>query len=158
MTKLKAFFYVFFKSLTSPAYYKDIVASKFSLSLKYFLILAFLSSVVITVSSSSELIGLETTANKFIDSVRDHFPSDLIVTVKAGELSTNKTEPVIFPLNIDVKKSQVQNVKIPLNALVVDVNGTIDDLDKYQTIVLVNKSNLIVKDEQGKIKVSSLKD
>ena len=97
MIKLKAAIYVFTKSLTSPKYYNDIVKTNFGFSMKYFSVLALISSLVafsglvkpIMTDLGDSLKAVETT-------VVDSFPDDLEITVKDGEVSINQPEPYIF--------------------------------------------------------------
>ena len=42
--------------------------------------------------------------------------------------------------------------------MVFDPNGTVDDLKKYETAILINKSNIIMQGENGQIKIQPLKD
>ena len=161
MKKLKAAIYVFINSLTSQKYYQHIVETRFSFSLKYFAVLALIASLI-TFSSTvkpitrdlSEGIGaLETT-------VLSAYPKDLIITLKSGELSINQPEPYIFvmPKDFAAEPEDAEPVaKTPSNFLVFDSNGTLNDLEKYDTLILVNKTNILVQ-SNNKVEVYPLKD
>lgn len=159
MNKLKTFFNTFYKSLTSPKYYLDILQAKFSFSLKYFLMLAFLSSAIsVGLLSIKILPEAKTAINAFNVTILKSYPADLVITAKDGQLSSNKTEPIMVPIPLEVPsgfkdtKSQLKNI------LVFDPNGTVDDLKKYETAILVNKSNVIMQGENDQIRIQPLKD
>ncbi len=164
MKKLKAAIYVFINSLTSPKYYQHIVETRFSFSLKYFAVLALIASLV-TFSSTvkpitsdlKEAIGaLETTA-------LSAYPEDLVVTLKSGEISINQPEPYIFvmPKDLAVEPESAEpadtTTENPSNFLVFDSAGTLNDLERYDTLILVNKTNILVQGN-NKVEVYPLKD
>jgi len=141
MKKLKAFFYVLFKSATSISYYKDLLKVPLGFSIKYLLILAVLASVIISIAivpstAKKQIVEID----KFTDGAIAFFPDDLVISIKNGELTMNRTEPFIVK-----------------GILAIDVNGTIEDLDRYETAVLINSSNIVVR-EEGAIKAYPLKD
>ena len=96
--------------------------------------------------------------NTFINTASSYYPNDLIITSKGGQVSINKPDPYIvpFPEN-NQPTSNPQPKEVPLNLIVFDSKGTLDDIEKYKTLILVNKSNLLVK-TQDKIEVRSFKD
>ncbi|MBT6401205.1 DUF1189 family protein [candidate division WWE3 bacterium] len=157
MIKLKAAIYVFTKSLTSPKYYNDIVKTNFGFSMKYFSVLALISSLVafsglvkpIMTDLGDSLKAVETT-------VVDSFPDDLEITVKDGEVSINQPEPYIFQTPEEGFESTMEEgQEVPRNLLVFDSKGTLDDLERYDTLFLVNKSNILAQ-SSNKIEVYPL--
>ena len=159
MQRLKTFLTTFYKSLASPKYYADILQAKFSFSLKYFLMLALLSSIVSVGLLSVEILPKAKTAvDAFNRQILRAYPSDLVITAKDGQLTSNKTDPIVVPVPLETPndfkntKSQIKNV------LVFDPNGTVDDLKKYETAILINKSNVIVQGENDQIRIQPLKN
>ncbi|KKU56325.1 MAG: hypothetical protein UX79_C0034G0003 [candidate division WWE3 bacterium GW2011_GWB1_47_11] len=160
MGKLKTFFYVFYKSLTSLAYYSDVAKTSLGFSMKYFFtlaaVLAILSTVITTATASGEL---KTGATKLLDDIAKLYPQDLVITSQDGAVSINQPEPYIIP----IPAGQMQELKTesgepaPKNLIVFDSNGTLDDVENYQTIALVNSKNILVKGE-NKIEAFPLKD
>ena len=156
MKKLKAATYVFANSLISPKYYQHIIETRFSFSLKYFAVLALIASLItfsstvkpITQDLSEGISALESTA-------LNAFPEDLVVTLKDGELSINQPEPYIFAMPKDF--TDEPETKTPSNFLVFDSIGTLDDLEKYDTLILVNRTNILVQGS-NKVEVYPLKD
>lgn len=96
--------------------------------------------------------------SNFLDSAADIYPNELVVTVKDGELSINQPEPYIIPMpELFREESEDAEDQIPVNMVVFDSNGTLDDLDKYSTLALINKTNLLVRESKG-INIYPLKD
>jgi len=83
--------------------------------------------------------------NKGIDEgityVLDLYEDDLVITIEGGKLSINKDEPYIVPL------PGGSTSDLPSNGLVFDSEGTLDDLEAYDTFVLVNSANILFKNE-----------
>lgn len=153
MNKLKAAFYTFYKSLISPRYYKDLLEVDFGFSIKYFLVLAFVTFMITTPSIFSPLKNdFNNALNTFIESSTEYFPKDLIIEIKEGQISINKPEPYILPIPEDYQREDIPN-----NLIVIDTDGTINDLDNYNTFSLINKTNILMK-ESNKVKVFPLRD
>lgn len=159
MRKVKTFFNTFYKSLVSPKYYRDILQAKLSFSFKYFLVLTLLSSVLsVTLLSIQILPKTKDAINAFNKQALKYYPSDLVITAKDGQLSSNKIEPVIFPIPSEIPSDFKDTNSRLKNILVFDPNGTVDDLKKYETVILINKSNVIMQGENDQIKIQPLKD
>jgi hypothetical protein len=162
MKKLRAFLYIFSKSLTSFTYYRDLVKTKFSFSVKYLIFLVFLGSLVITARSGYTAVkGFNKTVKELSVSAKSFYPDDLVFTVEKGEWSVNRPEPfmIAFP-KIEGEPGVDESVapENPENLVVFDKAGTIDDLEKYKTTILVNSVNIIFKEDTGSLKVVPIKD
>ncbi len=155
MSKLKAFLYIFYKSLTSPKYYADVVKTHLSLSMKYFFTLTLLASIGASIYVTVPLVPkVQSAIKQGTTMVLDTFEDDLVITVKEGELSINKPEPYIIPLP---EKASTDLEGVPESLIVFDSDGTLDDFENtYDTLVLVNSVNMLMKDDTG-IRVESLK-
>jgi len=158
MGKIKTFWHTFSKSLTSINYYREIVEAPRAFSMKYFVTLALLVSIAMTSSIMiSTAPKVKTSVTELLNQTVQAFPEDLIITSQDGKLSINRTEPFIVPSPKDMETNtpQAPNVK---NLLVFDPAGTIDDLDKYQTVILINEANMIARSETGQVQTSPLKN
>lgn len=78
------------------------------------------------------------------NSARDMFPQDLVVTIVDNKWSLNKPEPFIVPAPV-----LDNDVDAPKNFVVLYQNGTIEDITKFDTLVLVNAKNLLVRESSG---------
>lgn len=148
--KLKAFFHVYKNSVFSPTYYKELLETNINFSIKYYLALVLFASILI---STFETIVVTPQARYALDNFtsqsKSYFPEDLIIEIKDGDWTINKEQPFVIPM------PDVQNESLPKNALVFYKEGTINDLEVFDTVVLVNSVNIIMKDSSG-VQVRSL--
>jgi hypothetical protein len=148
-------------SIFNPSFYKELDHKETSYTIYYLLKLAAIISLVVT-------IGLLVTFNSFLNSVmtnsntrspgevlsmyiETYFADDLVVTFRNGELITNKSEPIIFPipfswLNIDLQ----DNENIPGNIAVINTvnNFTPTLLDQYDTFFVMATSSAAYRDRE----------
>ncbi|MBW6441354.1 DUF1189 domain-containing protein [Patescibacteria group bacterium] len=149
MKKLQTFFYVFKNSITSHKYYNDILKTNFWFSVKYFMMLSFFASLVFTIFTSVVIIpGMVSGIRSVSQSVKEVFPEDLVVIFKDGGWETNKEGPVVIPMiSIDEQPQEY----LPENIIVFDKEGTIDKLEEYNTLALLNNENIIYRNEGNSI-------
>ncbi|EKE00342.1 MAG: hypothetical protein ACD_22C00044G0002 [uncultured bacterium] len=159
INSIKAFFYIFTKSLTSIKYYRDLVSAKTALSVKYFLTLMFLATLVITTYFGVvQTPAIYKGVNELITQGKAMYPQDLIISVKGGAIKVNKPEPYIVATPEQwLNEMEKDTTPLPQNLVVFDSNGTINDFDKYKTLVIVNSANILMQ-EQGKINAYPTKD
>lgn len=178
MNKIRAFFYIFTKSLTTPKYYGDILAARFSLTLKYYLVLSLvLSAVSAGIFSFTALPQIRAFVDEQLMQIPDYYPENLEITAKDGQLSINQPEPYIVPIpkdwldemNKDLEeelsqyvgesreKEEMEQMQKIKNIVVFKSDGTINDLENFNTFILVNSKNMIYRDSQ-KLEVVPLSD
>ena len=147
MEKLKIFWRTFVKSLTKPLYYKDILKSGFSFSLKYLVFLLFLISVFWTLKFSAGLLSLKPKLPEFADIaknvVANVYPDKLVITHKAGKISTNVREPYY----IDMPENTWDTSGMHLVAI--DTKGKVEDYEKHNSVVLLTDEFAVVPDNQN---------
>lgn len=153
--KIKTFFHVFVKSISSVKYYEEIVAANTAFSMKYFFVLAILASVIATAGIVIPNIPkINKEIKNGLEQAKNFYPATLEITVKEGKLSINQPEPYFIP----TPKTFTEGAKdVPTNLVVFDSKGTIDDVTKYNTLALVNQTNLLVR-TNGKIEANPLGD
>jgi hypothetical protein len=129
--------------------------------MKYFIVLAFMAAAI---TFPGLIKPIMTDLKKDLEIVEETlisaYPEDLVVTTEKGELSINQPEPYIFPMPEDAEIKIIGEEKVTeefTNLLVIDTAGTIDDLDKHNTLILVNKTNVLVR-SSNRIEVYPLKD
>jgi hypothetical protein len=150
--RMKAFPYIFFHSLADIPYYNRILKTPLSFSFKYFFVLATLVSLItsltITIKISPEI---KKSLNQSLTIIKTTYPQDLVITSKNNQWSVNKPEPVAIPMPFG-QTPKIPN--FPSNIIVFLKNGTVDDVQKLNTLVLVNEKNILVQsgntDENGK--------
>ncbi|EKD99428.1 MAG: hypothetical protein ACD_22C00256G0001 [uncultured bacterium] len=164
--RLKALYYIFYKSLTSPVYYKDIIAANMNLSIKYFLTLTLVLSVIGSAVMSVKVAPtIQKDVKNITETVLEVYPQDLVINVEDGKIKLNREEPVIIKFPQSKEKTSETNASLGLdsnteleNLVVLDPKGTIEDLDKYNTLILINETNILARNASGQIDVQPLKD
>ena len=154
MKKLKAFWYVYKRSLFDVDYYKDILTIRRDFSLKYFLTLALFASIIATVRFAVPTIPkIRDGMNNLLTEFSQIYPDDLVITAEGGMWEINKEEPYVIPTP-DIL--EVESAEFPENLLVFDHNGTINDLEEMNTFVVVNEVNLITVNSQNRVEAYPL--
>ncbi len=155
LKKIKAFLYVAFKSMVSPAYYKEILKTPGQFSLKYYSVIVLIAATITTFGYCfTEFPTLTSSVKESLTKVGEAFPTDLEIKLTDGAWEINKDQPFIFPFPNNTK---INGEKLPKNLVVFDKNGTLDDMEKYDTAFMVNGANFIAK-QSGKTNVFPLKD
>ena len=169
MKYLKAFFYVFFKSSTSLDYYKDLPKTDLKFSLKYFFTLGLLAAFVASVGFSIKIIpDVKKITDDFGQQLLNLYPNDFELKIENNEWSINQDEPYAIPFpdigdaqdaweNSVEQNSVDENGKIPANLIVFYHEGTIEDIETFDSLAILNSKNLVVKDA-NKIQAYPLKE
>lgn len=154
MKKLKTFLYVLKNSAISPKYYNDIIKTKVNFSIKYFLFLSFLASIVSVIGYSVAYLPKYISEIKAsYQSIEEGFPEDFVIEFKDGSWSSNKEGPVI------IKQVYLgENSKLPENLFVFDKEGTIEKIDEYNTLFLINSENILYKTDTEGVVAHPLKN
>ncbi|MEK7470782.1 MAG: DUF1189 family protein [Patescibacteria group bacterium] len=158
MAKLKTFYRTFVKSLTKPAYYKDILSAKFSFSLKYLALLLFLISIFGAFRIALGMQDLKPNLPGFIEKekkvVVNVYPDKLVITLKSGKIFTNVREPYFIEMPEDGR-----DLGLTASHLVaIDTKGKAEDFQKYNSLVLLTSESAVVSDGQSGFKVYPLRD
>src|SRR5690349_6861402 len=138
MTKLKAFAHIYWKSISSPKYYKEMLKTNLKFSLKYFVTLGVFAALITTIGAS--IVAVPTVKKGISDiatSVKNSYPQDLILTSNNNAWTVNKPEPYSVPFPVTESNSK----DTPKNLIVLYHNGTVDDIKALDTLILVNEKN-----------------
>jgi len=150
MKKLKIFARTFRKSLTSPAYYQDILSAKFSFSFKYLIFLLFLASLLFSFKAAIGLAKIRPKVPSFITEAKkvisEIYPDELVLTIRNKKITTNVIEPysIDFP---DDKKIPVEGYK---HLLTINTRASIDDFQKYNSVFLLAGDYIVTPDNEGR--------
>jgi len=139
MKKVKAFLHIFLNSLIPNAsYYRKILNTRFFFSFKYFFFLiALLSSILIfnllNKYSLPKIVHWFGQVNKIID----QFPSDLNLFINNGSLITSYNRPYFIWVKDEKNKLRL--------LLVVDESASLEKINQYQSMALLTKTDLFIK-------------
>ncbi len=136
--KVKAFFHVFSNSLLPQApYYRKIIKSPLTFSLKYFLSLVFVVNLFFIFfytlrSKPQEIYYIK---NSFLNTLSE-FPSDLRIYINGGLLQTNRDRPFFMWLDIQGKKNLL---------LVVDQSAMPEKINEYKAGILLTSRYFVLR-------------
>jgi hypothetical protein len=155
MKKIKAFIYIFYNSLTSFSYYKDILNTSFSFSIKYLAVLAIVATIITTsVVSTKDLPKITQWVNDQKITLINLYPEDFEIKVENNKWNINKEQPYIVKTPESFKTPEAT---LPKNFIIFDQKGTINDFEARDTMILVNETNILSK-SNGKFDVYPLKE
>lgn len=151
LNKIKAFFYIFIQSLTSPRYYREVFANNLSLSIKYYVVLVGLSSILIAVHTTIFVVpDLKERLNRGVEQISSFYPADLEISMVGGEWNINKEMPFVVQMpQAWLDSDENRDKGIPVNLVVFDKGGTIEDLERHSSLVIVNDVNVIYREANG---------
>jgi len=143
-------------SIYGPAYYASLTEKPFSYSIKYFLSLAVVLTVVLSAVMLFSIVPnvhsfLSTTSAKILD----YYPSDLQVTISHGKVSTNVTEPYSLRLPAELmakRTASSASSSVPENLLVIDTKDpfTVDEFKNDHTLLLLTGDSFAYIRDQSK--------
>lgn len=156
MSKLRIFARTFGRSLTDPAYYKDILSAKFFFSVKYFFALLFLSSLVLGISASIRVIKLIPQTPNFVENAKNFlvntYPAELKLTLKDKKITSNVKEPYFIDLPSE-NRNLIQGFE---HLIAINTGGGVDDFKKLNSTFVLTADSLIASDAGTGYKVIPL--
>lgn len=161
MKKLSIFFRTFWKSISSLSYYNDVINAPISFSFKYFATFSCLLGLILTVVISLIILPPVTKfATRFASRAQILYPPDLVITIENGELSTNVAEPLRFPIPFELFTDQPPAIsdQKQLYLVTIDTKARANDFPQSQSLALVTKSSIVIKDETDDYQILPLKD
>lgn len=150
MKKLKIFARTFWKSLTNPSYYKDILSAKFSFSLKYLIFLLFLASLFFSFKAAIGLAKIRPKVPSFITEAKkvisEIYPDELVLTIRNKKITTNVIEPytIDFPVDNKIPTGGYEHL------LTINTRANIDDFRKYNSVFLLAGDYIVAPDDEGR--------
>lgn len=139
MKKLSTFFRTLFLSLTNPAYYQDILASKASFSWKYLLGFVGLLSLLISLRVMVAVARFNPEAT--MTNILAYYPSELAVTYDDRGLTINQTLPYSIPIP-DLKPTDVID-QLPFDNLitfVTDQEVSLEAPQQHRSVVVIGQT------------------
>lgn len=145
-------------SFYDPREYASILGKPFSYSLKYFVFLAVLVSVLAVGYKTYSIASFFNQAvPEVLEEIRSSFPDDLVVEIRNGQVRTNADEPygLMVPRQWRGGEDGIRNI------VVINTRDepTLERLEKYRTAILVGKDQVAFLDGEnpGSIRVQSLR-
>jgi len=152
MQKLVTFNHVFWNSISSFTYYHEVVKTRFSFSFKYFFMFSLILGTLLTIVVSLTFVpDVNQFLKRFALRAPALYPNDLVITVKDGKLATNVTEPLHFPVPLELF-SDTPGVISDQNQeylLTIDTNAQINDYSNSHSLIFVTREQVVVPDSDG---------
>ena len=151
LSKLKLFFRSFYQSSTDPTYYRHIINAKTSFSIKYLLMLSLVLSIGSTIILS--VVGIpqfQTLRTQIKTKVEGIYPDNLVISLKNGKLQTNQEQP----LTIEVPGLD----KEPYHSVVIDTTAKVEDMDRYNALMLVTSDTVSIRNDNREIRTYNLNE
>lgn len=154
MSKIRTFIEVFKNSIISPDYYSTMLKkTRFSFSIKYLLFLGFILSLISTAITGTNILSqINIPQEQIVNVIKDSYPADLEITIDKQGWEINQPQPYLVPIPNLSRLSTEFESQVANNfdyLVVLDKQGTIDDLEKYKTLFVINEKNVIARDEEG---------
>ncbi len=145
-------------SITNRTFYQGIPSHSTKQSWKYFLGLNLLSAIVVYFGLVLFItpVFLVLTSKESQTELEKVFPSDLVITVKGGQLSTNQPEPYTIPLPKSLQSTKNFEIK---NLITINTKEdfSYEAYTDSQSFVYVTKSVVAIPDNgRGQVKLNSL--
>ncbi len=156
MNKLKTFYNSFIKSISSPAYYKDIVKAPITFSLKYLFFLSYIFIFIFIATSVTYFVTLLPKLPEFVTIAKSRlntfYPTDLVITITDGIVTTNQEEPVFLHIP-EVTDEDIKYI------VTIDTKAQIEDYYDYDTFFLVTDDSVVYPESNDRsYSVTSIKE
>ena len=148
--KLKTFWAITKDSFYNPDFYSSIPQVKIATGLKFVLLLTFFSTIIL--ATKLLIVGIpEFQKFKNGDFVERMYPSELVVTIENGVVSTNVEVPYTIPF-------QSAQEDEPQNLLVIDTNPEIslNTINSYDSFLVITSDSLVTKESENDTRIIPL--
>lgn len=138
MQKVKAFFHIFTRSLLPQTeYYQKVLKTRLSFSFKYFFALVFFLNLlfILIICTKIDPIKIDSLLLNLNQSL-SQYPDNLTISIKKGSLMTTYDRPYLLWMNEKTNKHLLA---------VVDETAADDKIRDYNSVLLITKKNLVVK-------------
>ncbi|MEN9389132.1 MAG: hypothetical protein RLY61_216 [Candidatus Parcubacteria bacterium] len=156
MKIFKTFGYVYYNSISSLAYYKDVLATKTSFSIKYVLALGLIFTLITTANFTLRVFPeVKAFVDKLPAEVAKAYPDDLVISGKNNEWFINQPEPYAIPFTYNELFKETDTLARK-NLVVFDKLGTMETFADYNTLLLISGKYVYAQDSNNKISATPL--
>jgi hypothetical protein len=143
------FFRTIPRSIYSPSFYATAPRTAFGAALGYFLLVILCLTIVKTaVLVVPGLLQLTPELQKSVQGLADSYPSNLVIRIHGGQVTTNARQPYFIPLNGDLGSTDAP-IK---NLIVIDTTRpfSVAQFDRYQALIWLTKDSLVVQNQSAR--------
>jgi len=141
-------------SIYSPDFYASIPQKKLGSAIGYFfLLILFVTAIQSIFPVWSFLTVGQTEIKKFVNEVKNIYPSALVIKIQKGKVSTNAQEPYFIHLPGNKNKSAADN----FNLVVIDTKTpfSVNQFNQYRTFAWITEDSVFTKSD-NQIKANDL--
>lgn len=135
------------RSAFDISYYQQLVTKTFFAGVKYLylllLICFFIGSVKSAITFIPKIPKMLPVISDIRNSIMNDYPTELVITIKNGELKTNVQEPYY----IDSFLRKITNLSPEYHFITIDTKANLEDFVSYKTGILVTRTGIIHKDD-----------
>ena len=157
---MKKTFEIFKKSLSDVSLYREAREAPLKVGIRYYIKAIFLLSLFATVAFGVFSVpqGVRFMKEEASLLVQERYPTDLVVTFKNGEASTNSASPSFIPGEKKTLKTLFNDDSIE-NILVIDTGSEYDGsvFDNYHTFALLTKHDLVMRGVEERVTIQPLR-
>lgn len=142
--------------MTDLNYYKEIVKKPLKFSFGYLFSLLFVLTLISGLKFAAGLGFIIPQAPQLVTSAKEGikslFPSELVITIRNGELSTNVKEPYYIELpGLWGKLKETHFITI-------NTKASVDDIQSLNTAILLTKKSAVIKEQNNGLRVYPFSD
>lgn len=156
---MKQFFQSIRDSVYNPSYYAELRTRPLSYSIKYFYKLAVILGLVgVVLFSITTFPNLQSFFSDAGGKMIAYYPEDLEIKVEKGEVAINQPEPYRMSLPEEIKGDVNKEMPVVKNLIVIDTKEpfSLEQFDKYETLVWVTKTHIAARDDGGQVRLNAL--
>lgn len=146
-------------SIYNPEFYRKLRSKPLPFSFKYFYILAFILAVIITAKFSfQEIPGINVFLTGLGPEIVNAYPSELAVTIKNGQASSNVAEPYFVRMPGNIQMEKYRNISKLDHLIVIDTKNQFSEESflKYSSLVFLTKTSVAFRKDDGRIEIQPL--
>ena len=138
-------------NIYSPSFYNKVLQEKFSKSLRYFLILILILTVIKLITLINPILAIPTRIQQGLKDTLNCYPQELAIKVSNGQVTTNVQEPYYFkPCSfISTESDWVIDTKTPY---------TPQKFEEYKTPFWLTKDSIVYKKSTQEIRIYTLSE
>jgi hypothetical protein len=141
-------------SIYSPDFYASIPQKKLGSAIGYFFLLILFAAIAQSISPVWSFLTVgQTEVKKFVNTVKNIYPSELVIKIQKGKVSTNVQEPYFIPLPENKNMIAEDN----FNLVVIDTKTpfSVNQFNQYRAFAWITEDSVFTKSD-NQIKANDL--
>ena len=154
MAHLASLIETFKRSIYDLDFYAELSKRSFRFAFLYLYVLLAISTGIFLIKTTIFLFPKLPQVDSFVQkvrySVKTSYPTDLVVTIKNGELQTNVSEPFYINFPQELNRKELGSYHI----IAIDTSASLENFYRYRSMFLLTKNAVVTPDENNGFKVT----